>query len=338
MSLNIIQDNTTTFSELLLINNQQIGGVHLTPHIGNFERRHMVWAAHGPVSVYDLNSSFDDIYQPNYRITRDNIATVYEGSDVLTPFAQVSCDQYNGSLSHFHFREQSQINSENVKPFSESILRDDRVVSMFDCLFDSISNRKLKKLFKYLSADGERYNRVPSVVSSWTNAYLDGVESISNSTLTGKEINVDALWAPNFLNIIALSVLASTKTSADVYLISGRTMFYYIVTLQAKIEKYWHVISSYLGLCPNLNVHVVAGTGMNLATELSESTFSDMLDVYLESGHGFEDLKAMYQLRSTMTHIDYLNQSRPNLILSELQKNQSLSDLANLEAMLKSNK
>ena len=63
-----------------------------------------------------------------------------------------------------------------------------------------------------------------------------------------------------------------------------------------------------------------------------------MLDVYLESGPGFEDLKAMYQLRSTMTHIDYLNQSRPNLILSELQKSQSLSDLANLEAMLKSNK
>jgi len=337
MSLKIIQDNTTTFSELLLINDQQVGGVHLTPHIGNFERRHMVWAAHGPVSVYDLNSSFDDIYQPNYRITRENIATVYEGSDLLTPFANLSNNDYVGTLSHYHFREQSRINPNRVNPFSTSVLMHDRILSMFDCIFDSVSNRKLKKLFKYLYANGERQNSVPSIVSNWSNSYLDGISSISNSTLQGSYVNVDALWAPNFLNVLALCVLASTKTKADVYLISGRTMYDYIVSLQSKIDKYWDIISSKLDLCPDLYLKVVAGTGMNLASESNETSFSNLLDEYLESGNGFEDLKGMYQSRQVMTHIDYCELNKPELKFSTLQSSHSLSDLARIEAMLKSN-
>jgi len=337
MALNIIQDKTTTFNQLVELNASQIRGVGLSPHIGNFERRHFVWMKQGPVHVYDFNDSIDDIYKPYQIETRELVRNIYSGSELLTPYAKVQVGDVDSNMAFFHYQSQSQLDAVKLANFSKSILLNEDVLKVFDVIFSNVKNRKLKTIFKHISADGYVSNSCPGGYASWMNHYIDSTQLISSATNQNTPINTDIIWAPNFLNVLSVSALSVNSSTSDVYLLSGRTMYNYVLGMASRLEKYWDLIATKMGFLPDLNVHLVAGTGMNLATESSEQDLCSLIDVYLETGCGFSDLKQMIVSRQPMSQYDYLSLGQPDLQLSELQRTVPLSVLSELEAMLKSN-
>jgi len=337
MGLNVIQDKSVTFDQLLGLNQSQEGGVCLTPHIGNLERRHFVWMKQGPVYVYNLNASDDAIYTPSLCKTGLEAEVIYGGSPVLTPYAQIDVlNEQVSNMAYFHFKHQSMIDSVNFNNFTKLMVSNSRVLQMYDVFFSQIKSRKLKTLFKKISVDGSISNSCSLGGANWMNCYLDGMTAVTQATENNLVIDTDVVWAPNLFNILSACVMSVDSSTSDVYLLSGRTMYDYVLGLLPNLNKYWGLLSSHLDLSPELNLHVIAGTGMNLATQSTEVDLRDLIDTYLETGCGFSDLKQMMISRQPMSQYDYLSLGQPDLQLSEFQRSIPLSVLSELEAVLKS--